>query len=343
VAACDGLLEKLESLPAPSRDSTYGRRLRAALESVSAHGSAEKLDEDLRNMAGDAEAKSHARMSLVRVIISLLPVLGFLGTVIGITESVAHLAKVITEAKIGDAVKSVVGQLSEGFDATAVALALAMLLMFLLYFVNYLEGRMLAVAESQAGKELLGRFEVDAASGSGENRIAAEVIQATEQLVTRQAQLWGETVEAAQKRWTGQAVTTERQLETALTKALRTSLDAHAQQIRESEQAAAETGAKRWQQAVAALERGTAAIAAQQAELHQQGKLLREVVDATTRVTQLEEALNRNLSALAGSHHFEQTVMSLSAAVNMLGARLGPATPGPRVELRSTRGTQSAA
>ena len=344
---CDELLDKLEDLPPSARNSSYGRRLHDALESVRSHGSAEKLDDELRNMAGDAEGKSHARMSLVRVIISLLPVLGFLGTVIGITEAVAHLSKVIGEVKFSDAVNSVVGGLSEGFDATAVALALSMVLMFLLYFVNYLEARLLTAIEKQANRELVGRFQVAGSQSEGaslhHNRIADEVIKATQHLVERQSQLWSDTIEAAQKRWTSQAVTTERQLETALGKALRTSLEAHAQQIRETEQGAAEAGAKRWQQAVTALERGTSAIAAQQAELHQQGKLLKEVVDATGRVIQLEEALNRNLGALAGAHHFEQTVMSLSAAVNLLGARVGQPTMTPRVELRPVRNTPSAA
>ena len=36
----------------------------------------------------------------------------------------------------------------------------------------------------------------------------------------------------------------------------------------------------------------------------------------------MEDALNRNLAALAGAKHFEQTVLSLAAAVNMLSARL---------------------
>lgn len=346
VAACDSLLDTLDDLPPASRHCSYGRRLRDALESVRSHGTAEKLDDELRNMAGDAEGKSHARMSLVRVIISLLPVLGFLGTVIGITEAVAHLSKVIGEVKFSDAVNSVVGGLSEGFDATAVALALSMVLMFLLYFVNFLETRLLTTIENQANRELVGRFQMAVPGDSSSldhSRIADEVIQATEHLVTRQTQLWSETIEAAQKRWTGQAVTTERQLETALAKALRSSLDAHAQQIRETEQATSDVGTKRWQQAVAALERGTAAISAQQAELHQQGKLLREVIDATGRVIQLEEALNRNLGALAGAQHFEQTVMSLSAAVNMLSVRQGQAATAPRVELRPARNTPSAA
>ncbi|MCE9546298.1 MAG: hypothetical protein K8T25_12360, partial [Planctomycetia bacterium] len=148
----------------------------------------------------------------------------------------------------------------------------------------------------------------------------------------------------AQKRWAGQAVSTERQLETALGNALRSSLETHAQHLHKSEESMAEAGRQQWQQAIAALERTTAALTAQQAELQQQGRVMREAVDATGRVMQLEDALNRNLAALSGNHNFEQTLMSLSAAVNLLGARLSqPATAPRRVDLRTNRPTGNAA
>jgi len=40
-------------------------------------------------------------------------------------------------------------------------------------------------------------------------------------------------------------------------------------------------------------------------------------------VAKLEAALNHNLEALAGAKNFEQTVMSLAAAIHLLNARLG--------------------
>jgi hypothetical protein len=69
-----------------------------------------------------------------------------------------------------------------------------------------------------------------------------------------------------------------------------------------------------------------------QQELAKQGELLAQIVGATDQVAGLEQELNRNLTALAGAKHFEETVISLSAAIGLLSARLG--TPDvPRVEL----------
>ena len=61
---------------------------------------------------------------------------------------------------------------------------------------------------------------------------------------------------------------------------------------------------------------------AQQAELARQGEILLRVVEATGHVSKLEEQLNRNLAALAGAQHFEETLLNLAATVNLLNARL---------------------
>jgi hypothetical protein len=62
---------------------------------------------------------------------------------------------------------------------------------------------------------------------------------------------------------------------------------------------------------------------AQQEQLTRQGDVLLRVVEATGHVRRLEDALNSNLTALAGAHHFEETVVGLSAALQLLSANMG--------------------
>jgi hypothetical protein len=57
----------------------------------------------------------------------------------------------------------------------------------------------------------------------------------------------------------------------------------------------------------------------------------------------LEEALNHNLASLAGAKNFEETVMSLSAAIHLLTARLSEAPASPKVRLESPRRVNHAA
>ena len=47
------------------------------------------------------------------------------------------------------------------------------------------------------------------------------------------------------------------------------------------------------------------------------------MLEATGDVRNLESALNQNLTALAGAKNFQDTVVSLSAAIQLLTSRLG--------------------
>ncbi len=60
-------------------------------------------------------------------------------------------------------------------------------------------------------------------------------------------------------------------------------------------------------------------------------------------VARMEETLNRNLASLAGAGHFEETVMSLAAAIHLLTARLAETPASPIVRLESPRRAGQAA
>ena len=62
---------------------------------------------------------------------------------------------------------------------------------------------------------------------------------------------------------------------------------------------------------------------AQQVEMVKLSEMMARVVEATGEVRKLESSLNSNLQSLAGAKNFEDTVMSLSAAIHLLNTRLG--------------------
>jgi hypothetical protein len=62
--------------------------------------------------------------------------------------------------------------------------------------------------------------------------------------------------------------------------------------------------------------------AALQEAVSRQAEVMERTVQAVGEVARLEDALNRNLSTLAGAKHFEQTVASMAAAINLLNAKL---------------------
>jgi hypothetical protein len=280
VEACDSLLGRLDRLPRRRQREYYVSRLRAALEHVSARRSADALGDELKYLADADASRVHASYSLFRMIVWAIPILGFLGTVIGITMALNGVDLQAAEQSMS----KVLTGLGLKFDTTALALTLSMLLMFAHFLVDRAEGSLLDRVDRQVTRELAWLLPKSSAGADGQTaavrRMAEEVIRAAEQLVERQSQLWQASIEAAHERW------------------------------------------------------------ARLADI----EVLSRAVEATGQIARLEETLNRNLAALAGAKNFEETVMSLAAAIHLLTARLAEAPAGPvKIKLESSRRAAHAA
>jgi biopolymer transport protein ExbB/TolQ len=315
-------LQRLAQLPEWIQGGYFARRLRQALETVRRRRSADALDEHLRYLADVDLERMDGSYASVRIIVWAIPILGFLGTVIGITMAIANLSPEALETSM----PQVTAGLGVAFDTTALALALAMVLMFAKYFIERLEGRLLTAVDERTAAELVGRFRQYGAERdphvASVRRMAETVIHATETLVKQQVQLWQSTVDAAHRRW-GQLVSgASTELERGLAGALSEGLKQHAAAVASGEAALAAENRKHLEQMQQGLERSVHAAARLEAELVKQGQVLRDVVESTGQVRKLEEALNKNLSTLASSKDFEEMVMSLAAAIQLLSARL---------------------
>ena len=293
VGECNTLLTKLNDLPERRQHHYYIARLRAALEHVRQHGSADSLDDELKYLSDADAARSHADFGLFRVIVWAIPILGFLGTVIGITMALNS----VDLQEPDKSMLQVLNGLGLKFDTTALALTLSMVLMFIHFYVERAENALLERVDRYVLGELSGRFAVVPANADGQffavRRMAEAMMQATEALVTRQAELWLSSVDSAAEHW-----------------------------AKMSEAAAGHV---------------QNAMSAATAELTRQTEMLQKAVEAAGEVTRLEDSLNRNLAALAGSKHFEQTVLSLAATVNMLSAQLTDSHGAAPVRLESSR------
>jgi len=333
-----GMLDALTALPAGKRGSYLGRRLSDALGAIQRRGSATELENELKHLAELEIARQQDSYALVRIIIWATPMMGFLGTVIGITHVIAELAKQ-DMANLQGVMEGLLSGLYVKFDTTALALSFTMLLMFLQFLIDRIETQVLEAVEHKAGDELLGRFEVVGTNSDPHvqsvERIAHAVVRSTEQLVQRQAELWQQTIAAAHQQWQVVSRQSTEQMQTALSSALTQSLGQYASQLAKSEQASAEQLQVRWEQWQTALSQNARLLHGQQQEMIKQGELMTKAIHVAGDVIQLEKALNENLAALAGSKNFEETVMSLAATIHLLNARLGKLTDAPHVELRT--------
>ncbi len=289
---CAALLARLERLPAGRRHEYFAARLRAALNHVRRRGSADKLDDELKYLSDLDASRLHAGYALFRVIVWAIPILGFLGTVIGITMA---LNSVDLQAADQSMMK-VLNGLGLKFDTTALALALSMVLMFVHFYVERAETNLLEQVDERVQEEFAGRFKTltfgDGQLAGGTQMVAA-MLQTVESLVQRQGEAWQAAVDVAGRHWAEMAQAAGAHLQHAASSAT--------------------------------------------SDLTRHVEVLARAVEATGDVTRLEDALNRNLGALAGSKHFEQTVLSLAAAVNMLGAQLAESPKTAPVRLESSR------
>jgi TRAP-type C4-dicarboxylate transport system permease small subunit len=314
------LAAELRRLPAWVQGSWLGRRVAAMLDFLTHRGTTAGLDDQLRALAEEDALALENSYTFTRFLTWAMPILGFLGTVLGITESISG----VTPEKLESDLSQVTDGLALAFDATALALALTMATMFLSFLVERLEQGLLQQVDRHVEQQLAHRFETGAAGNSEylaalrEN--SAVLLHATEELVRRQAELWAGTLgELANRReetdQRHQALLTQA-LEAALTR----TLEAHARHVAELELRAGERG----RLLLDGLNQVAGGVAGQVEALtrlqEQEGQLAR-----------LQVTLASNLDALAGSGAFEQAVENLTAAIHLLTARaVGAPATGPR-------------
>jgi biopolymer transport protein ExbB/TolQ len=232
-AASEGLLAQLAELPASLHQHYLVRRLRDALEFVRRKDSADSLDDHLRHLQELEAIHSQSAYSLLRLIVWAIPILGLLGTVIGITLSIGNLNPQTLE----ESVTKVTGGLGIAFDHTAEALSLTMVLMFLKSWVERVEDRLMSEVDRRVEDELVGRFQ--ASAGASDPNVAAirrmseQVIDAVEDLAAQQAKIWKTSIDETHQQWAEVSVAAGKVVKESLSSTVRESLDRHAQVLNE--------------------------------------------------------------------------------------------------------------
>ncbi|MEN0111063.1 MAG: hypothetical protein AAF805_10095 [Planctomycetota bacterium] len=135
------------------------------------------------------------------------------------------------------------------------------------------------------------------------------------ELLVEALQRHGEALTAAEQNLAAENRRHLSEVEAALGESMVVAADRQEKLIRQSESVLREMQQALVSAATATLD--------QQSQLVKQGETLLKVVDTTAGVQELEETLNRNLATLGRAHNFEETLMSLSAAIQLLSARVG--------------------
>lgn len=330
---CQQLLTQLAQLPSSLQGSYLAQRLRAALQYVARSRRVAGLSDELKYLSDVAISAQQESFGLVRIIIWATPMLGFLGTVVGITQALGDLDPQLLATDPKTAMQGLLAGLYVAFDTTAEALSLSMVLMFIQFFADRIETQLLSAVDQRAEEELLGRFADEVTDANPHvaavQRMSSTVLKATQQLVQDQTDHWKQTIDRANSQWQQLFETSARGMQSALTTSLDSSLQSFTDRMLTAERETEERLQGRWEQWQKALSDNARLLHSQQTELVRQGEVMTRALEATGEVIKLEDVLNGNLRALAGARHFEDTVMSLAAAIHLLNARLGENTYGP--------------
>lgn len=342
IADCGPIVNQLDREVASRPADKVARRVRNVLDRMVRSGSVDHLDEELRN-ASEVEAdRVYDEYALFRVVVWAVPILGFLGTVVGITLAIANLSAEAMEQSL----PLVVSSLSVAFATTIQALSLSIVLMFAKYLVNQAENRLALKVDYAVERELLGRFQSlsDTPDGQVQTvRLMVEtMVNASERLVRQQAELWRESIESSEQRWAQVTATAGKQLETALVNAMSKSLKDHAEELTKNEAILSAQNHEHWDHFSEGLQETFQSATALEESVERQVLVLQKTVEATGQVARLEEALNRNLASLARVNQLEQVATSLSAAIQLLSGRLID-LPSSSVELDPIEESSSAA
>lgn len=349
VSESSDLLDQMQAdVPPRALQSELGKRLTDALEHVERTGSADGLGDELKYLADGAATRQYDSYALARIIIWATPMLGFLGTVVGITQALGDLDSTAMAESIDSAMNQLLSGLYVAFDTTALALALSIILMFVQFLVDRLETSLTWQVDQRVDAELLGRFEQQ---GTRDPNVAMirgmtqEVVRSSEQLAQRQAEIWQATIDAAHQQWSQLVHTAGSQIENSLSDAIADSAHRLSTVLTETGAETARQTDRQWALWQSALRENAELLRAQQTELTRQGEVMAQAMQATSDVIKLEQALNQNLKTLAGAKNFEDTVMSLAAAIHLLNTRLGAHDPASAVSLQasaSSKGEQAA-
>lgn len=171
-------------------------RVKRAMELFRAKGTAQDVPNLLASQAELDGVAAESSYSIVKTCIWAVPILGFIGTVIGIGEAVRGLSETVG-AGAGESLEvilsKVTGGLGTAFETTLIALCVSIVLMLPTNWLEKIEDDLLIQVGDFCNRELLPRFDEEQTDDLAEDlrRTFAEVVEKQEGLVS----LWSDQLQ----------------------------------------------------------------------------------------------------------------------------------------------------
>ena len=187
----DQFLGHLGNLPRAQRLSILGRRIQGALEHFKFRTRVPEVQQYLATQAELDASAVDSGYTLLRAFIWVVPLLGFIGTVTGISSAVTGLDAAVKQGG-GDQLMSGLGLVTHGlavaFDTTFLALVLAIVLLFPTESLRKSEYGMLDRIEAFTNESLLRRMVEEPGAASAAEM--PEIVRSALDAAFREHQRW---------------------------------------------------------------------------------------------------------------------------------------------------------
>ncbi|MEQ1826638.1 MAG: MotA/TolQ/ExbB proton channel family protein [Pirellula sp.] len=317
------------------RDSWLGQRVQFVLQRQLKRKSTEHLDDDLLERSETDSNNQHDSYGFVRIVTWAMPMLGFLGTVLGIGDTLGQMDAQALASGSQEALNSLTAGLYVAFDTTAIGLVTTMLVMFIQFAINRSEIAILSQMDTKVSESMhlclsVKHKQQDMSKvESALQLIVEQMLDAVQLLVLKQSEHWKQTIDVAHDHWKDLGGKSAATLQESLSEAIQSSLAGYDQTVRlHSEQLAriqAEGAAlidSRWQQWQTTFSEQARSVHKQQKEMAQQTDLLRTLIDKHDAVRDMEQPLQSVLERLTDVDRFHDAAICLTEAVAVLGTQM---------------------
>jgi biopolymer transport protein ExbB/TolQ len=293
------------------------------------------LEDHLKYLADLASDRLLQSYSLIRTVTWAVPIMGFLGTVVGITMAIAN----VTPEQLDSSLPEVTAGLAVAFDTTAQALGMSMVLVFSTFLVERSEQSILNDVEQFGIDHLVPSLARVAEQSEQPVTGMPAVADWTTRMLAEQTEAWGRHLASLQNGWADALTQQSDEMARALSQETQSTLEMHRNSLHDArdlyatilQQSTHDFTSQMQRTLLAFCERvdawqnalqTTALSSASQAEeLHRLGRTMLQLTESEERLAQLQDLLNENLQTLQVVATLEQTVNSLNAAVHVLTAK----------------------
>lgn len=320
VSKASELLAAVRESPAWLLTSSTGHRLVDALSFVVEKNSTDEFRDHVEHLADLEDQELHAKYTVLRFVIAVTPILGFLGTVVHFGAAIGSFSFEDMDAKLPE----IVAGMGTAFNTTSVALATAMTMMFALFLCERVDQSIVASIGRLIDRELLHRFENKDANivpflsvVQSANREALDAIART---LEGQVQTWTrslDTLFAHFQERQKHALEHEQAVFESLRKRHEDYEIARQDQVRQLIELVDARQDKQMAQLQNALERATEF----RDDIGELILALNSIARGEGRLVELQAALTDNLRVLQESSQIDSALHGLTAAIHLMTSR----------------------